>query len=47
MLKVFQHDVYDLLYHGAMLAFVTPYAYISFDVLPDVLLDLFLINSYL
>uniref|UniRef100_M0ZUK6 Gag-pol polyprotein n=1 Tax=Solanum tuberosum TaxID=4113 RepID=M0ZUK6_SOLTU len=41
MLKVFQLGVYDLLDPGATLSFVTPYVEMRFDVLPNVLVELF------
>lgn len=45
MLKVFQLDVYALLDPGATLSFVTPYVAMRFDVLSDVLLELFSIST--
>jgi len=42
MLKVFHLYVYSLLDPGATLSFVIPYVAMRFNILPDVLLDIFM-----
>jgi len=45
MLKVFLIDIYDLLDPDATLSFVTPYMSMKFDILPEVLLESFLVST--
>ena len=45
ILKFFKLDVYDLLYIGATLSFVMSYVSMRFDVLSDVLVDVFLVST--
>ncbi|WMV13835.1 hypothetical protein MTR67_007220 [Solanum verrucosum] len=45
MLKVFQLDVYALIYPSDTLSFVTPYVAMRFDILPNVLLDPFSVST--
>ncbi|KAG5630134.1 hypothetical protein H5410_001851 [Solanum commersonii] len=43
--RVFNFGVYGLLDPGASLSFVTPYIAISFDILPEQLLDIFSVST--
>ena len=45
MLKVFSIDVYALLYHSTTLSFVTPLVSKKFDILPDILHELFIVST--
>lgn len=45
ILKVFLIDVCTLLDPGATLSFVTPYVSMKFDMLPEVLLEPFLVST--
>ena len=45
MLKVFNFDVYALLDLGANLSFVTPFIATRFDIVPDMLLEPYLVSN--
>ena len=45
MLKVFNFDVYALLDPGANLSIVTPFVATRFDMVPDVLIEPYLVSN--
>lgn len=45
MLKLFHFDIYDLLDPGDILSFLIPYITMRFDILPNMLLDMYYVST--